>query len=146
VKARRVKGLDPEAPLAPTAERIVLTRLDELASFVPRALEPGASEVQHDMRIAAKRLRYLLEITEALFGPYAKAARKRVKELQEVLGDVHDCDELLALAVHEPGATALIERLGARRARRHAEFVALWGELEREAFAARLRAAVAERA
>ena len=40
----------------------------------------------------------------------------------------------------------LIERLGALRARRHADFVALWRELEREAFAARLRAAAAERA
>jgi CHAD domain-containing protein len=145
VKARRVKGLDPAEPLADNAERIVRTRLDELCSFVPDAFEPGMAECQHDMRIAAKRLRYLLEVTESCFGPYARHARKRVKSLQEVLGDVHDCDELLGRAVHEPGATALVERLGALRARRHAEFIALWRELEREAFAARLRAAVAER-
>jgi CHAD domain-containing protein len=46
------------------------------------------------MRIAAKRLRYVLEVTEAIFGPYAKQAVKEVKDLQELLGDIHDCDVL----------------------------------------------------
>jgi hypothetical protein len=40
VKPRRVRKLDPEAPFAEAAERIVRVRLDELHSFVPRALQP----------------------------------------------------------------------------------------------------------
>ena len=67
-------------------------RLGELYSFMPRAADPAEVTALHDMRIAAKRLRYILEITHPCFGPYAEAAVKSVKELQEVLGEVHDCD------------------------------------------------------
>ena len=47
------------------------------------------------MRIAAKRLRYVLEITESCFGEEAVAARRAAKELQTILGDIHDCDVML---------------------------------------------------
>ena len=95
MRARRVKGLDPAATLADNAERIVRTRLDELYSFTPKALNPKRVKALHDMRIAAKRLRYVLEITSFCFGPYASTATKRAKELQDLLGEIHDCDELL---------------------------------------------------
>ena len=92
MRARRVKGLDPGASLADNAERIVRTRLDELYSFTPKALNPKRVKALHDMRIAAKRLRYVLEITSFCFGPYASTATKRAKELQDLLGEIHDCD------------------------------------------------------
>jgi hypothetical protein len=95
MRARRVKGLAPAASLADNAERIVRTRLDELYSFTPKALNPKRVKALHDMRIAAKRLRYVLEITSFCFGPYATTATKRAKELQDLLGEIHDCDELL---------------------------------------------------
>jgi len=96
VKARAVKGLDRAAPLRPNAERIVRTRLEEVRSLVPAALEPSASTAQHDLRIAAKRLRYVLEIAGPCFGAEAKAVRDAAKRLQGVLGDIHDCDVMLA--------------------------------------------------
>jgi hypothetical protein len=93
MKARKVKRLDPAAPLADNAERIVRVRLDELQSFIPRALDPDEVTALHDMRIAAKRLRYVLEVTaETCFGPYAETALKRTKDLQDLLGEIHDCD------------------------------------------------------
>ena len=95
MKARKVKGLDCEGTLGDNAERIVARRLDELCSFVPRAFDPGEVEALHDMRIAAKRLRYVLEVTDACFGPYARQAGKRTKELQDLLGEIHDCDVLV---------------------------------------------------
>jgi CHAD domain len=95
VKARRVKKLDPAASLAENAARIVLVRLDELRSFAPRALEPDQARAQHDMRIAAKRLRYILETTEMCFGKPAEVARRQARDLQGVLGDLHDCDVML---------------------------------------------------
>ncbi len=95
MKAREVPGLDPATPLRPNAALIVLTRLDELRSLAPAALEPKAAEAQHDMRIAAKRLRYALEILAPCFGPEAEATRDAAKRLQSVLGEVHDCDEML---------------------------------------------------
>ena len=107
MKARRVKGLDPGAPLADAAERIVRVRLDELHSFVPAALDPAEVEALHDLRIAAKRLRYVLEVTAPCFGPYAAVAARRAKAVQDVIGEVHDCDVML------PRVAAEIETLRA---------------------------------
>ena len=95
MKARRVKKLDPAAPLAENAARIVRVRLDELRSFAPNALEFDHETDQHDMRIAAKRLRYVLEATELCFGKPASTARRRARELQGLLGELHDCDVMI---------------------------------------------------
>jgi CHAD domain len=119
VKARPVKGLDPDGTLADNAERIVLVRLDELCSFMPAASDPEEIVALHDMRIAAKRLRYVLEVTGPCFGPYAKTATKHVKELQDLLGEIHDCDvqipETVAFAeqLQDADAAALREAAGA---------------------------------
>lgn len=95
MKARNVKGLDPDRPLADGVQRIVEARLDELLSFMPRAADPGEVEALHDLRIAAKRLRYLLEMFHPCFGPYAATAAKRAKQLQDLIGEIHDCDVTL---------------------------------------------------
>jgi hypothetical protein len=92
LKARPVKKLDASRSLSENAARIMRVRLDEMRSFAPKALEPGATRQQHDMRIAAKRLRYVLEATEFCFGRSAKVSRRRARDLQEILGELHDCD------------------------------------------------------
>jgi CHAD domain-containing protein len=127
VKARGVEELDPALPLRPNAARIVRTRLNELRSFAPAALEPSASIAQHDMRIAAKRLRYVLEIVGPCFGPEAKEARDAAKRLQGVLGDIHDCDVMLPRAW---GIESLRDLLRARRELLFRKFSELWQEAE----------------
>jgi hypothetical protein len=94
MKAKKVKGLQLEAPLVDNARRIIGTRVAELRSFAPGALG-GDPDDQHDMRIAAKRLRYVLETTGFCFGDRAETARKRARDLQDVLGELHDCDVML---------------------------------------------------
>jgi len=123
VKARAVGGLDPEAPLRGNAQKIIRVRLDELRSFAEEALDPAASGAQHDMRIAAKRLRYVLEIVGPCFGPEAKAARRAAKELQSVLGEIHDCDVLLPRV---KGIESMAALLHARRERLFRRFHDLW--------------------
>ena len=169
MKARRVKGIEPGGRLIEGAERIVAVRLDELCGFAPKVFDPGEVEALHDMRIAAKRLRYILEVTGDLFGPYADEARKRATELQELLGDIHDCDVLVPRvlglladlrdedvnamvaggepvhAEHYRGLELLIVRTRARRHQLFERFLALWTDLEREGFRARLEYAIAER-
>jgi hypothetical protein len=173
VKARRVKGLDPRAPLGDNAERIVRVRLDELCSFMPKAADPGEVVALHDMRIAAKRLRYILEVTGPCFGPYAENAVKLVKDLQDLLGEIHDCDvqlpevaafleELMAADAAAAGASArdlartpnrrtytglvaLQVHLRARRRALFEQFLELWRDYERKGFAARLAFAISER-
>ncbi len=95
MKARRVKKLDPRGSLADNAARIVGVRLEEMRSFAAAALEPERTKDQHDMRIAAKRLRYVLEATEFCFGRTAVTARRRARDLQGLLGELHDCDVML---------------------------------------------------
>ncbi|MGI8804573.1 MAG: CHAD domain-containing protein [Thermoleophilaceae bacterium] len=97
MKARKVKGLDPDGALAENALRIARTRLDELHSFAGAARDPENVTALHDMRIAAKRVRYLLELVEPCFGQPAKRGAKRAKALQTLLGEIHDCDEMLPL-------------------------------------------------
>jgi CHAD domain-containing protein len=169
MKARRVKGLDPAGTLVDNAERIVAARLEELVGFTPKVFDPDEVAVLHDMRIAAKRLRYVLEVTGDLFGPYADEARRQAKELQDLLGAIHDCDVLeprvLALLEElreqdaatvlgggEPahgddfrGLELLVVRTRARRRRLFEQFLAFWTDLERDGFRARLAYAIAER-
>jgi hypothetical protein len=71
---------------------------------MPEASDPGEIAALHDMRIAAKRLRYILEMSDGCFGPYTETAGKRAKDLQDLLGEIHDCDVTL------PRITALLEQ------------------------------------
>lgn len=138
MKARTVEGLDPAAPLRPNAVCIVATRLAELLALAGPALDPGAAEAQHDLRIAAKRLRYVLEIVEPCFGAEAKAARKAAKELQGILGELHDCDVMLPSV---GGIVSLETLLRTRRELLFMRFRELWlTESERGAWAALQRA------
>ena len=88
-KPRPITGLDPDRRLRPNARRILAVRIDEVWAFAPYVTHPGNVRQLHDMRIACKRLRYLLEIFEIAFtadlGPFID----EVKELQDLLGDIH---------------------------------------------------------
>ncbi len=123
MKARAVEGLDPAGPLRPNVSRIVSVRLDELRDFADVALAEDASEAQHDMRIAAKRLRYVLEIFSQCLGEEANAARRAAKQLQSTLGDLHDCD---LMRTEVEGIDSVASLLGERRERLFRQFVELW--------------------
>jgi hypothetical protein len=53
---------------------------------------PGAIREHHAMRIAAKRYRYTLEILNGLYGNIFDPVIRDLKGLQDLLGEVHDCD------------------------------------------------------
>ncbi len=127
MKARKVEGLDPGAPLRPNAARIVATRLAELLALSGPALDPAASTAQHDLRIAAKRLRYALEIAGPCFGPEAETVHKAAKRLQGVLGEIHDCDVMLPRV---EGIGSMAALLRTRRELLHARFRELWAAPE----------------
>ncbi len=123
MKARAIAGLDPAGRLSPNVALIVSVRLEELRGFADAALSADASTAQHDMRIAAKRLRYVLEIFAPCLGEQAEAARGAAKRLQSVLGDLHDCD-LMLTKVERIGSVEAV--LCQRRERLFYEFVELW--------------------
>ena len=115
MKARKVKGIQIDGPLAENALKIIAVRLDEMRSFSRAAHDPGAVTELHDMRIAAKRLRYVLEMTAPALGPAAAQGAKQAKKLQDVLGEIHDCDEFVP-RVEEHMARLRAEDAAAMRA------------------------------
>ena len=145
MKAHPIEGLRPELALVDAARRIVSVRTAELYAFVPEALDEHAVTPMHDMRIAAKRLRYLLELVGFCFGDVGAEAQGRARELQEVLGEIHDCDVMLARIEtirdrDRAGFDALRERVRTQRAGHVAQFTALWGQIERSGLRERLLA------
>ncbi len=123
MKARVIEGLDPSGSLMPNVALIVSVRLEELRGCAEAALSADASKAQHDMRIAAKRLRYVLEIFAPCLGEQAEAARGAAKGLQSVLGDLHDCDLMLTKVERIGSVEAVLRK---RRERLFYEFVELW--------------------
>lgn len=94
MKAKPVRKLDPEGPFDENARRIVRRRVRELEDLARPAIARGDSQELHDVRIAAKRLRYVLELCGPALGPGAVRGAKTAKQLQGLIGDIHDCDEL----------------------------------------------------
>jgi CHAD domain-containing protein len=111
---------------------MIRVRLEELRSFADPALQPASAVAQHDMRIAAKRLRYLLELVGFCFGPAAERARRRAKELQAELGDLHDCDVMLPMLEEHGGLDGLATHVEALRGQRFERFTRLWEAIEAE--------------
>jgi CHAD domain-containing protein len=134
MKAQTIEDLTPSLPLGLAARRIVAVRTAELYAFVPEALDEDAITAMHDMRIAAKRLRYLLELVGFCLGDVGGEAQQRARELQDALGEIHDSDVMLSRVAHdydrEPeGFAALTERFRGERSEQIARFHALWEEI-----------------
>lgn len=100
-KAWPVENVEPDADLETNARRILAVRIAELYSWAPAAVREDAGEALHEMRIAAKRLRYTLELFRDAYGDTGGAQIGRVKALQEELGELHDHDVRIALIENE---------------------------------------------
>jgi hypothetical protein len=94
-KAKKVKGLNCRAPVAENARKIIAVRLDEMLSFAPYVSDPSNVTELHDLRIAAKRLRYTLELFRFAFPAEIGGLIDEVKEIQEHIGDMHDADVMI---------------------------------------------------
>jgi CHAD domain-containing protein len=124
-KAAEVE-ISAQEPFARAAARSVRVRTEELFAHSAGVLDTEDIERVHDMRVASRRLRAVLEIFRPCF-PKAefKIALRDVKALADALGarrdpDVHveAMEELAAKvpAAQRPGLRALANRLRARQA------------------------------
>lgn len=74
----------------------IFRRLDEMLERATALYTPFDTEALHRLRIAAKRMRYALELFSVCWdGPLLDLA-KEVEDLQARLGDLHDCDIWIA--------------------------------------------------
>ena len=90
-KAQKKRSKD-ERTYIEMARSIVIKRLQELEKLSDGFYHPLNVKPLHKMRIAAKRLRYALELFEQCFGSGVTAFAKRVARLQSSLGELHDSD------------------------------------------------------
>ncbi|MGC4192655.1 MAG: CHAD domain-containing protein [Thermomicrobiales bacterium] len=108
-KPRSIVDSDPKAPVAANARAILAARTAELFSHDAAFTDPNAVAALHQARIAAKRLRYTLELFPAIFGDDGTAALADVRALQDALGIVHDRDVMIA-AIHTRLGELISER------------------------------------
>jgi CHAD domain-containing protein len=119
--------VNPFEPYAIAAARVVRVRADELFDHSENVLDTSDIERVHDMRVASRRLRAVLEIFEPCFpqGDF-KTVLRDVKALADALGERRDPDvhiedmeefEKHVQAAVRPGIEALVARLHARQAR-----------------------------
>jgi CHAD domain-containing protein len=132
--------IDPYEPYALAAARVVRVRADELFGHAENVLDTSDIERVHDMRVASRRLRAVLEIFEPCFpqGDF-KTVLRDVKDLADALGerrdpDVHieDMEELEThvQAAFRPGLDALVERLRGRQTAGNATLAAALEHVE----------------
>jgi CHAD domain-containing protein len=95
--ARRVADRHP--PSAPKQIRKVITRSTRRALSLQAAIENAGgiylSDRLHQVRIAVKKLRYMLEIARELSRSRATARIRLLKSVQDLLGRMHDLEMLI---------------------------------------------------
>lgn len=96
-KARPITGLNPQDPTGKNAKMIAKVRLEDLYSWEEYVDNPYNITELHNMRIAAKRLRYTFEVFEDALPVASKTVLKELVQLQEELGNFHDTDVMIAL-------------------------------------------------
>lgn len=139
---------------------IIGARLKELYELGEATIyRPFEVERLHDMRIVAKRLRYAMELFAGCWGGQLTPYAAEVAEMQQALGDLHDCDVWIAdlskrlrrsnaptgaaEPVEEPSAARvasiwLLQHYTKARAKYYRQALERWRGWETEGFRARL--------
>jgi len=106
-KARDIPSFEPDATFREAAASSIEVRADEVFAFRDRALDTSDIEGVHDMRVATRRLRAVMEIFAVCFPrEQHRRALKEVKELADVLGERRDPDVMI------DGLEAVAQSLG----------------------------------
>lgn len=120
-KAREIPELTAEASFREAASAAVKARAEEVWEHEHRVLDTGDIEGVHDMRVATRRLRAVMEVFAACF-PKKRHGRalKEVKALADALGERRDPDVMIErlrsierelTKEDKPGIDSLIDEL-----------------------------------
>lgn len=168
----RLHGISDHSPYVYLeAYRNIMLRLEQMLAYDVYVYQPECITQHHSMRIAAKKLRYVIEVYEPLYNGDLKQPLSDVKDIQEKLGEIHDADVWLDFLPffqqqekqrtidffgnHKPftrlvpALQHLAENRREFRVETHKQFVKLWKELESKKVWESLRTALqgnAERA
>ena len=139
-----LRGLwNPRRPMAAEAERhatgLLAALSVESSARIGTASVEGLSGVQHRLRISCKELRYSLEMVRWRMGEGVMPRLRTLRRAQDVLGELHDLDLLLAyLAGHgrragradRPACGRLIGEVGEKRRAVFLTFLGMRDRLE----------------
>jgi len=168
VRARLRQTSDSSAYVYEQAYQTIAVRLEEMLAYEIYVSQPENVEQLHAMRIAAKRLRYTMEVFEPLFGDDLKPFIRSVRLIQDHLGEIHDADvwadflprfldreqkrtsDFCGFAAParrlRRGVEAIAGERKAFREQRHRDFVRDWRQIGRDDLWSKLRALVLDRA
>jgi hypothetical protein len=129
-------------------QQVITGRLNALLDSAAAVQGPSAQTELHALRIAVKRLRYTMEAFESLYQEEFRIPLHTTRTLQDLLGDLHDCDVWLDIlprfvekerartvkyfgtvepfAALEPGLLALEENRRQYRAQCYHAFDTFW--------------------
>ena len=108
-KAHKITGVKPLCSYRENAHIILPQKVEEVYTWEPFIRDAARREELHNMRISIKRLRYTMELFRVAYGSPKKDSREVtavddkgfaeflgvIVDLQEILGDIHDCDVVL---------------------------------------------------
>ncbi|WP_211530538.1 YfcE family phosphodiesterase [Methanocalculus chunghsingensis] len=149
-----------------TAYRVISKKILDIFSYERYIPDPEEVRKHHEMRISAKQLRYTIEIFRDLYPDRLKEEIQSIKHLQDLLGDMHDCDvwlEVLPAFLEEeearvsaffghpgfmqfirPGIIHLARDRRTRREDLYRSFAAYWETMKSEGLFDRLRQKILE--
>jgi CHAD domain-containing protein len=138
---RERPGREKSGKLYQRAQKTITSRTAGLLVYEQWVSDPDAVTRHHEMRIAAKRLRYTLEAFNRLYSGTLKSSHRKVRALQDILGMLHDCDVWIGYLTGfleeplgtirpgetgRPGISRLLEDRKRERVRLYRTFVEMW--------------------
>lgn len=133
-------GADPVLAAAmPAVLRGAMARISVRAVRALRNVNAADASTIHTLRVSFKKLRYAVEVLAPLIGGFPKATKQWMGEYQTLMGEVQDCEVMIAGARRFTAARvagrripmiAVQEALAVRKNRALAAFLLRAGELE----------------
>lgn len=93
---KRIYGVKKKLSFRENIQSILPLIYDDFMSFKDRVVNhPRLKRELHRMRITGKPLRYAMEYSESAFGTEFKNCLNEVKDITELMGEIHDADVII---------------------------------------------------
>jgi CHAD domain-containing protein len=153
-KALGQRELFQPTSLQEAGRDVIAARLKDLLEFGTSIYEPFNEKALHKLRIAAKRLRYAIELFGTCWNGPLDAFAEDISKMQSSLGEVHDCDVWIAnlskrlkgkKTKNEASSEAeawLLSEFVRKRSKEYRSALELWGEWKADDFTGKLNRAI----
>ncbi len=136
------------ASVKDAGREVISSGIDALGNLGRNIYDPFNGKALHKLRIAAKRLRYAIELFAQCWNGSLDQYAAEMSKLQSHLGEVRDCDSWIAYlnrnlkhnsTLDRQTAAWLISEFVRRRTKEYRAALGLWNEWETSEFARCLR-------